>query len=92
MNEEQSFWSRLGNVVETGLGGYFDLKVAQTEKEAQRETRLAEEQRASMIDQLSRTYTIGKDTAGEYLSAIPAWVIPAALLGIGGLFLYKYAK
>lgn len=90
--DSNSIWDRLGNLAEKVAGGYFDYQVAKTESEAASETLKAEQLRAGMIDQLSRSFALGANTAGQYVSGLPAWVVPAAVLGLGGLLVYKFAK
>ncbi len=85
-----NFWDNLGNVFERAVGGFFDKEVADSNAKAAEEARKAEELRATMIDQLSRQNALS--WGGVSVGNMPTWVVPAAMLALGGYALYRFAK
>ncbi len=92
MPDETSFWDRLDGIANTVANRWFDYKIADTQAEADARLRIEQQQRQSMLDQLTTQFTIGTNAAGQLVSSLPAWVIPAAVLAVGGALIYRFAK
>lgn len=84
------FWDGLGNVVEKGISGFFDYKTAKSQAEAAKALDSAEKSRLSMIDQLTRNFTLNGE--GALVGNPAAWLVPVAVLGFGGVLIYKMVK
>lgn len=89
---DRSWVDRLDGLANSFVNRFFDYKIADTQAEAEARLREAEDERQTMIDQLSRQFSLGTNAAGQYVANLPAWVLPAAVLGFGGVLLYKYAR
>lgn len=92
MPDDTSFLDRLDRIANTLTNRWFDYKIADTQAEAEARLRQEQQERQSMLDQLTTRFSLGADSAGQYLSNLPAWVIPAAVLGFGGILFYRLAK
>lgn len=89
---ETSIWDRLDGLANTVANRWFDLQIADTQADAEARLRIEQRERQSMLDQLSTQFSIGTNAAGQLVSSLPAWVIPAAVLAVGGALIYRFAK
>lgn len=89
---DRSWVDRLDGLANSFVNRFFDYKIADTQAEAEARMRQEEDERQSIMDQLSRQFTVGTNAAGQYVASLPAWVLPVAVLGFGGVLLYKYAR
>ncbi|PZO86537.1 MAG: hypothetical protein DI626_06270 [Micavibrio aeruginosavorus] len=87
---ERDFWDGFGDLLEKGVTGFFDMRTADSQAEAARALENAEAARLSMIDQLTRNFTL--NGSGQLVGATASWVLPLAVLGIGGVLIYKFVK
>lgn len=87
---EASIWEQLGNLVEVGVTGWFDKETAQSNADAAKALQKAEIAKASYIDQLTRNYALSG--TGQQIAAVSQWILPLAVLGVGGVLIAKFMK
>ncbi len=89
MDSNPSILDRVFETLNTGAQGYFDLFIAKTQAEASTQAAAAEQERANTVNTLSRN---GEAGGVSLPTSLPSWVIPVAVLGIGGIVLVKGIK
>lgn len=87
---EGNIWDQLSNIVEKGVTGYFDMKTADSQENAAKALQQAEQAKASYIDQLSRSFALSG--SGQQIAAMGTWLLPIAVLGVGGVLISKFLK
>lgn len=86
--DEETFFDRLvDRAAEVGLG-YLDYRVADSEAEAARALQYQQNAGAARVDSMSRYGLNGTSPT----TGLPNWVLPAAVIGLGGAIIYRYAR
>ncbi len=86
---EGNVWEQLSNIVEKGVTGFFDMRTADSQKDAAKALQQAEVAKASYIDQLTRNYAL---SGQGQLATAATWVLPLAIIGVGGVLIAKFMK